>query len=181
MMRWLRNKAREYRTILAKDAQARQRVLLTFAGCMMIWGGITGLVQRYSIAVDRQDTPCLPWSVFLVDHAVTRPVPGELRVFKSRNVPYYPDGKLFAKYVAGVEGDVFEVTASDTRVRGQHWGALNPNYIRSLRTSAAELTRTEVIPPRHVVMLTAAPSSYDSRYWGFVAQEQIVGKAIPLW
>jgi conjugal transfer pilin signal peptidase TrbI len=129
---------------------------------------------------------CLPYRIFLVDlhaHLLRR---GDYVVFRSRGMgPFYPDGTLVAKLVAGVPRDHVVVDERGMWVNGTFKGSLlhaQPGgRLWKLGHRPSEFARDELVPPDHWWVIGTLPRSFDSRYWGYIADPQIVGRAIPLW
>lgn len=163
------------------DAAARRRGLITLVGGLAIWACAEAFTRHYIIAVVREERPCLPWTVYLVERGPVAVQRWSVVAFRSKAIPHYRDGLLFAKFVAGIPGDRLQVTPAQTTVAGLTWGPINPDYARVLQRDPQAFNRDEIIPPDKFAMLTGEPYSYDSRYWGLLDQSQIVGKVIPLW
>ena len=41
--------------------------------------------------------------------------------------------------------------------------------------------RDDVVPPGHLWMMGATADSFDSRYWGFLPEQRVIGRAYALW
>lgn len=134
---------------------------------------------RYRIGIDPQARVSLDARVFLVDTGQGPETlrPGDRVAFRARGLaPQVPDGTLLVKRVAGVPGDWVRVTPAHTWINGQPPAdglALAP----ALGRDPAHFQRAERVPVEHLWVLGDAPDSYDSRYWGFLPQVQVVGRA----
>jgi len=82
-----------------------------------------------------------------------------------------------AKLVAGVPGDMVEVTAQGISINGRHWGPLNAIVLEKSGKTAESVTRSFEIPEGELLLLGTLPRSYDGRYWGTVKLEQVIGRA----
>lgn len=82
----------------------------------------------------------------------------------------------FIKRVIGVPGDTVQIDATHVSINGV---SLGEPYISSPST---QVTNTWKIPPgRYFVLGDNRPVSDDSRYWGCVPQDYIVGKAVAVY
>jgi conjugal transfer pilin signal peptidase TrbI len=99
--------------------------------------------------------------------------------------PFYPDGTLVIKRVVGVAGDQVVVAAAGVWVNGVKEGGLlhaaPGGRLWALGHRPVEYERDERVPLNHWWVMGTNPRSFDSRYWGYVEHEQIVGRANPIW
>lgn len=133
---------------------------------------------------------------------VSEPERGEVAVFR-----YPPDpSKDFIKRVVGVPGDLLTYDGKRLRINGEtvpleplgpYRGPGAPAYERALafeellgghrhrvlhiRGRDSIDLRAEVPPGHYFVMGDNRDNSADSRRWGFVPQENLVGKAFLIW
>jgi conjugal transfer pilin signal peptidase TrbI len=142
---------------------------------------------HYRIVYDSiKGANCLPYSVFLVDlrdHATDR---GAYIAFVTRQMePFYANGTLAVKQIAAVPGDRVQVGAEGVAINGRLQGALlhlrKGERLWRMGRRIVDVERDELVPQGHLWMMGTNPRSYDSRYWGYIENEQIVGRAIPLW
>jgi type IV secretory pathway protease TraF len=126
--------------------------------------------------------------------------PGDLVAFRTRDLrPYYPAGAPFAKVVAGVGGQPIARLGRDFYIAGRYVatarerdsaGRAAPLYTPQptpdplCRQPAAWVrpvamcrqTLAAVIPEGHLFTLGQHERSFDSRYWGLVAPQEITGR-----
>lgn len=155
--------------------------VIVFAGGYVAEGWFSA---RWQIAFTPTKSLCLPWRVMLGDATFDGRVErGDLVWFhpdietiqasSSATLPFKTEHK-FMKFVAGVPGDTVEVGPNGVWVAGRYWGELD--LLRKLKRDAEVYYRTEVVPPGHVFVMGSAPNSFDSRYWGPVPLERIIGR-----
>ncbi len=91
--------------------------------------------------------------------------------------------KDFIKRVIGVPGDVVEVRQKTVYVNGK---PLEEGYARFVEGADPEglvrarddMSAVQVPPGKYFVMGDNRDRSYDSRFWGFVDEEAVIGKAM---
>lgn len=138
-------------------------------------------VFGWILAVDFQDHTCLGnRRIFLVDTGDRNPAGGALYAFISHNTGYFRDGQMMLKIMAGLPGDRVDVTSADTRVNG---------VVMARGLGAAEYAGTDpklfersfVVSAGEFFMLGSSELSLDSRYYGTVNEEDLVGRAYILY
>jgi signal peptidase I len=129
-----------------------------------------------------------------ISYHFVRPDVGDAIVFKTGNIPLVGDDKYYIKRLVGVPGDVLQVKAPELYrngelITGTDAFANNAKQVDnysgySYRNSSAmrylsNPTETVTIPDdSFFAMGDNSPHSSDSRYWGFVPKEEMVGRAM---
>ena len=120
----------------------------------------------------------------------------DIFVFKTNGIPIYPqrpDGpsEHFIKRLAGTPGDTLRIAEPNLFINGQpadnfafkrvasrqngYTGYTNGNFMRYLSTPSDTVT----IPPYSYFALgDNSANSLDSRYWGFVPADNVVGRGL---
>ncbi|GAM71761.1 conjugative signal peptidase TrhF [Vibrio sp. JCM 19236] len=154
---------------------------------MMLGGSILfhAVSQRFQIVFDTQAERCIPeYSVYLVDRTETEFEKGGIYTFKARNMsPYFSDGQPIGKYLAGTAGDRVVQNEQGVFINGTQVADGEYSAAEKLGVSPEHYHKTFVIPEGHYFFVGSrtAPRSFDSRYYGLVKEDQLVGGAIPLW
>ena len=146
---------------------------------VVVFGMFFYLKDRYYIAFDQQDKPCLFTTVFLVDTWATAEDfnQGDLMAYD-----YHMENTLLPKGLTLVKR-VAATPESNLVFNGEYVISNEKTFRADIRT---ELERLEVDMPEKVHFKTGEGEffligetlySYDSRYWGSAKASNIVGKA----
>ena len=133
---------------------------------------------RFRLGIDDQVRRCLPphW-LFLIDREARAPARGALVAFRAEGLaPYFADGTTVVKAVVGVPGDRVEVDADAVRVNGERVGS-GLALAGRLGQPVASFARDTRVPPGHLWVMGRSADSFDSRYWGFLPAERVIGRA----
>lgn len=155
-----------------------------FAKQLVITGAIVlsvffYLKERYYIAFDQQDKPCLLTTVFLVDKWAK---PENFKQGDLMAYEYHLDGTLMPVGTILVK----RVAATPNQAIVFNGKTVSSNDMTFTADISGELKRLGVNMPDSVDYQTGAGEffligetafSYDSRYWGSAKQSNIVGKA----
>lgn len=119
-----------------------------------------------------------------------RPKAGDPFVFRTRNIPGIEGGvdKYYIKRIGGVGGETLEIVDSTLLVdgvprdeveafgrnavtEGEYGGYVNTNLL-------AEGRQMEIPEGKFVALGDNSANSLDSRYWGYVPEKSVIGKAV---
>ena len=134
--------------------------------------------QRFLIGGDDQVDRCLPDKrIYIIDTYNKDIWRGDLIAFRAeRMAPYFKDGQIVVKIAAGVAGDHVQVDSHETRINGSAIIDGLP-LADKLKQSPSAFKRDEAIPPAAYWVTGKTPKSFDSRYWGYVYDYQVIGRA----
>lgn len=138
---------------------------------------------RYRIVGDPQTIRCIPgYTVYLVDIQDRDLVRGNLYLFRSKNLaPIYAQGTKMLKYLRGMPGDIVEVRNNDqVFINGVASEAGLSLAEEKLGRPASYFHGKATLGTDEYWFLGTSPLSFDSRYWGAVKRESIVGRAYPI-
>lgn len=139
-----------------------------------------GVFGRFVLGLQAGRTACLPYRVFVIDRSDRVPARAAYFAFRSEGLqPFFDDGTVFVKRVAGLPGDEFLVDMH-VYVNGVRHGPLSAQVLRALGRRPNEVNRREVVPPGRLVMLGTLPLAYDSRYFGTIDGARLIGRAYPI-
>lgn len=140
--------------------------------------GIEAAFAFIGVSVGINPTASQPNRLFIILKGQP-PQRGDLAAFRFPGSRYYREGVLFVKEVEGLPGDHLQIR-SDRTVK------LNGIFLDTVRATDSQGRAVEpflfdgVIPDGAYFLYAPAQNSYDSRYYGLIGKERIVGKVIPL-
>jgi len=165
-----------------------ESILIAFVLAMFIR---TFVVQAFRIPTGSMRTTLMEGDVILVNKfiygakvpflpfrlpALRKPVAGDVVVF------IYPEDpkKDFIKRLVACGGDTVEIKNGTIFVNGQPLleGGFGGRYYYNRGEYGREADKIIVPQGQYFVLGDNSASSQDSRYWGFVPQENLLGKAI---
>jgi type IV secretory pathway protease TraF len=170
--------------------------------CVMLTGvfisiSLSIFSKRFTIAIAQQE--CLPYRVFIVDKWV-RPAKGDFALASGEHVPGYGRKVKMVKIVACEPGGKIEVKEADNRtpriilVNGKEGTYTPKREVKLLCNGGIVLTafergsRGQLLPQLPVgqkiidgyFLMGTHEASYDSRYFGGIPGDDILGRAYPL-
>lgn len=94
--------------------------------------------------------------------------------------PYFKDGQIIVKIVAGVSGDHVKVDSVHTTINDSLIIEGLP-LTEKLKKPAEKFNRDETIPSAAYWVTGKTAKSFDSRYWGYVYDYQVIGRAYAIY
>lgn len=153
-----------------------QAILVT-----LVLVAVGGYVKdRFKVGFGGQKRACLPWDVYLIDSHNKNFKIGSLVAFiaDDRMEPKFHKGTTVIKQVAGQGGDSVHVDAgAHYIVAGANYGVIEEEGAAVAQQELSRLLIDETIPANQLSVIGTLPRSFDSRYWGYVQSEQIIGRA----
>lgn len=155
------------------------------AGAAIVFGLITALTQAFSLGLDPQVRTSTGRRLFVVNHLVREPAVGDFVAFRAdaRVAPFFQEGTLFIKRVVGQAGDGVRLQGHTVLVRESPIGELNPRIEGKILERQHDQYRVRYsenltrIPDGQLFVANDSPDSFDSRYFGPIPAEQVVGIA----
>jgi signal peptidase I len=155
-----------------KRSHLAREIVETVALTILIFLAIHFTVQNYQISGPSMENTLHSGQFVLVNklaYLFHSPERGDVVVLQEPDVP----GRDLIKRVIGLPGDTIKLDGTNVWVNGM---LLNEPYITQKSNPGAE---TVTVPPNdYFVLGDNRPVSEDSRYFGFVPKDYIVGKAI---
>ncbi len=155
-----------------------RKIVVTAWATVLAVIGINVAPVYFGVSIGVNPTQSQPYRFFLVlkDRPFGR---GDLIAFRFPGSEYYPEGSLFVKEIEGIPGDHLDIREDRTV-----W--LNGEFLDHVRAADSKGRAVQpflfsgIIPEGHYFLYAPVPNSYDSRYYGLIGKERIVGKVIPL-
>ncbi|MBW8191291.1 S26 family signal peptidase [Neiella marina] len=137
--------------------------------------------QRFTVAIDPQEYRCLPHWLFLIDRHDTNVQTGDLVGFvHTDGAPMIRAGTRLIKYYAAGSGSKVVIDQDVTVIDGQAHHVSMRFGLRVLKERISSYQRTEIVPDDHMFLMGTTPTSNDSRFWGSVPKNAVIGKAYVL-
>lgn len=152
--------------------------LFIILACVAIYS----FFNRYSIGLDPQQVKCIPGiSFYLIDKKDKSVVKGETYAFYAKGLePIYPDDTKMVKFVRGVAGDTVSITNNQViHINNEDYG-FGFWLSERLGKTPEDFIGKGTIPAEQYWMMGTSDLSFDSRYWGTIHEDQIIGRAYPL-
>lgn len=137
-------------------------------------------LSRFTFGYDGQIYKCIPgYSIYLIDKKDQQLTKGKIYAFAAKGTdPLIKEGTTLVKYLRGVPGDKVEIR-SDTRiyVNGEMVGG-GLRYAERLGAKEDDFIGQSEI--NGLWFMGTSTYSFDSRYWGTAQDEQVIGRAYPI-
>lgn len=137
-------------------------------------------VSRFTFGYDGQLYKCIPgYSVYLIDKKSKTLKKGKTYAIAAKGTePLIKEGTVLVKYLRGVPGDEVEIR-EDTRiyVNGEMAGG-GLRYAEKLGAEESDFFGKATI--KGLWFMGTSIYSFDSRYWGTAQEEQVIGRAYPV-
>lgn len=157
----------------------------------------------FSIRFTDSRMTCFPYKVWFIDKTDKEPGIGDFIAFRTpQKAVYVPEHKVWIKRVfAAGEGQI-DVTPADSNtsvcaeINGVNrelpvkayvrvTSGMNQQFFTAFAADSLgrplPIINSQVIPSGYYYTYSPAVRSYDSRYWGLVRKDEILGKAHPLY
>lgn len=162
---------------------SRRRYLVKMGVVAIAIVGIgAAFVSRYHIGLDTQEIKCIGnYTFFLVDRGNKTLERDAIYAFEANNVqPYFADGTQMVKILKGLPGDHVAITDRGEVIINGETVASNMALLMDLGGDISQFTGETVLEEGQYWFMGESAFSFDSRYWGTVEEEQVIGRSYPL-
>ena len=148
---------------------------------------LTGLFYlfswRFIIAVPKQSVRCLHAKFLLIDKWDKDLSPGDLVYFEfAKNTGPLYEGAEVVKKVIAMSGQTVDINEKYVSVDGNKAVELDMSHgLAKTGLSISALTTHYTMQTDELFVMGETPLSYDSRYWGPIKQEKIMGTAYAIY
>ena len=150
---------------------------------VLYWCG-TQFFETRRIGIDTQKSPCIPGTrIYLIDLIDKRLIKGNIYQFKSKDLqPIYEKGTKLVKYLRGEPGDTVKIDQYGMQfINNKSLGLGGLAYgEKNLGIDINNFIGEKVLSDEEYWFVGSTHRSFDSRYWGTVKHEDIIGRAHPV-
>jgi conjugal transfer pilin signal peptidase TrbI len=165
------------------SSEARRWLLVrALPSLVLIVLALAYVEARYRIGIDAQVSKCLPpYALFLIDRWDRRAERGALYAFNAPGTmrPLFAAGQLVIKRAVGLPGDRVQVSPEHVRINGSRVGE-GLALAERLGRTPGDFARVLRLPAGAWWMMGETADSFDSRYWGALAERRVIGRAYGL-
>lgn len=164
--------------------QGRQFLVRAGIALLITLGVLFYTADRFRLGIDDQVVKCLdpPRTWFIVDTAEQDLRRGQLIAFAANDLmqPWFQPGQRIIKRVAGGPGDRIEIVDKQVRVNGAVV-ATGLALAGTMGTDPERFAReTFTLGDEELWVMGDTTLSFDSRYWGVLKRNQVIGRAYAL-
>ena len=148
---------------------------------VVMLAGADYITGRFIIGHDPQEQRSLAATVYLVDRYAEDFERGDYAAFTAGDLdPKARWGRIFVKQIAAGPGDTVRVADGVVTVRGTDKGTLE-HGLEAFDAPASAYARNGPIGAQQYWMMGSTAVSFDSRYFGAVPAENMIGKVYPVY
>lgn len=138
--------------------------------------------SRYRIGYDPQVLSCIPeFNVYLLDLKDRSLERGALFAFKAERMePVWEEGTRMVKYLYGMPGDRVEIDRYERVFINGENVATGLFVAHKVGKRKKDFMGKGELAEDSYWFFGSSPTSFDSRYWGHVHSDQVIGRVYPI-
>lgn len=132
-------------------------------------------ISTFTLYIDKQaEALSLGYRFMLANRRATTVQRGQLWAFSTDSMAeLFQPGEIIGKQIVGVPGDQIDVDSVGVYVNGQ---LVRKHDAPCLKEGICLQFRSEQIPDGRFFGVGTHPRSYDSRFWGYIEQDRLIGR-----
>lgn len=136
-------------------------------------------ISRFTLSIPSADSQCLEAKMFLVDKSDKNIKRGDLVAFKfEKDDQYFKKGMSFIKIAAGLDKNRIEYTPHSITVNDSELNIKGMSHvINFLNLDPTHYNKKITVKENEIFVVGETIYSYDSRFWGPINKDSIIGKA----
>lgn len=139
--------------------------------------------SRFTFAAGPYAKSCIPeYSLYLVDKKDKKIIRNKIYAFKSKDLsPIYKKNTKMIKYIRAMPGDTVEINKTNQiLINGQLYATGLMLAQEKLGQPYSYFQGEKKLTENQYWALGTSEDSFDSRYWGAISREDIIGRVYPI-
>lgn len=158
-----------------------QGLIISFCIILLIFGSAFICNQRFDYVIPKAKTTCIEdFNFGIIDKWQKKIEVDNKYAFLSKHMVIRADGTLLVKYFRAQELDEAGVSNNQEIFINSHQAGHGLIHAEALNTNPNIFVRNEILDFGEFWALGTKFDSFDSRYWGDVNENQVVGRFYPV-
>ena len=152
---------------------------MLFVSLVVFWG-IKTVKASYIIGLDFREIRCFESKIYCIKkNSFEKDDIYIAFTADKRFPPYVKEGDVIFKRIVGRKNDELKTDGRDFYLNGEYLGTARETDSKG--KSIKHFSYSGKIPSVSYFVMGTHELSYDSRYYGFITRDQIIGGGKPLW
>ncbi|MBI4595074.1 MAG: S26 family signal peptidase [Candidatus Tectomicrobia bacterium] len=183
----------------------KKQLMISVFSALLTVSVLHVISTSFGFLITLEGQECFPYKYWIVEKLARVDV-GDYVAFKGHGIPNFPEGTTWVKKIAGKSGCRIESKRLDPgerskdtvfvnevpkllKVQGHVYLYCGDNHLvtgfdvfgEDTKSRSLPMIASQYIPKGKYYVMAPAKRSFDSRYWGFVDESWIIGKAHPIY